>query len=356
MKAVDLFSGPGGLSLGLRRAGFNIVANVEINKDAMATYITHDTESEHFNQNIQTVSFEKYKGKVDLLAGGPPCQPFSVGGLRKAELDSRDMVPEYIRCLQEIQPAAFIMENVPGLTQKKIRPYFEWILAQLTACGYLVNWALITAADYGVPQKRKRLFILGSKHMVLNFPAPTHGALAGIPHVTALSVLGNEPIGEAPECPVVFAKAPDIRPSPYAGHVYNGGGRPIDPNGPCHTILASSGGYKTHWIDALNVAPEYHAHLMAGGAPWIGEVPGARRLSVQECALIQTFPAGMEFSGKRSAQYKQVGDAVPPDLAFVIASAVYEQLQGRKLDLKANIKPGMTVTQGELELCHGMSV
>ncbi len=356
MKAVDLFSGPGGLSLGLRRAGFNIVANVEINKDAMATYITHDTESEHFNQNIQTVSFEKYKGKVDLLAGGPPCQPFSVGGLRKAELDSRDMVPEYIRCLQEIQPAAFIMENVPGLTQKKIRPYFEWILAQLTACGYLVNWALITAADYGVPQKRKRLFILGSKHMVLNFPAPTHGALAGIPHVTALSVLGNEPIGEAPDCPVVFAKAPDIRPSPYAGHVYNGGGRPIDPNGPCHTILASSGGYKTHWIDALNVAPEYHAHLMAGGAPWIGEVPGARRLSVQECALIQTFPAGMEFSGKRSAQYKQVGDAVPPDLAFVIASAVYEQLQGRKLDLKANIKPGMTVTQGELELCHGMSV
>lgn len=350
MNVIDLFSGPGGLSLGLRRAGFKVVANVELNKDAMATYMSHDVDSEHFNQDIQTVSFERYRGKVELLAGGPPCQPFSIGGLRKAANDSRDMIPEYIRCLREVQPDAFIMENVPGLTLKKTRPYFERILSQLAECGYFINWAIVSAADYGVPQKRKRLFILGCKHKQLFFPAPTHGPSATSPHVSALSTLGTKPIGEAPDCPVVYAKAPDLRPSPYAGHVYNGGGRPIDPNGPCHTILASSGGHKTHWIDTLGVVPEYHAHLLAGGAPRTGYVPGARRLSVQECALIQTFPIDLQFSGKRSAQYKQVGDAVPPVLAFAIADSVYKQLNEHPEQGVLIPHYGTSVKQAELFL------
>ncbi|WP_283189859.1 DNA (cytosine-5-)-methyltransferase [Pseudomonas sp. PMCC200344] len=354
MRAIDLFSGPGGLSLGLKRAGFSVIANVELNKDAMATYVSHDVTSEHYNQDIQSVSFTRYRGKVDLLAGGPPCQPFSIGGLRKSSSDSRDMIPEYIRCLREVQPAAFIMENVPGLTLKRTRPYFEWALAQLAACGYFINWALLSASDYGVPQKRKRLFVLGCKHKTLRFPAPTHGLEAGVPHVTAFSVLGVDPIGDAPNSSVFFAKSPDTRPSPYAGHVFNGGGRPLDPNGPCHTILASSGGNKTHWIDTLNIVPEYHAHLMAGGAPRAGVVPGARRLSVEECALIQTFPEGFCFSGTRSAQYKQVGDAVPPDLAFAIAGAVHSQLAGHTTPKLIDPHFETPITQGELLLCHGM--
>ncbi|WP_419789543.1 DNA cytosine methyltransferase [Pseudomonas edaphica] len=100
--------------------------------------------------------------------------------------------------------------------------------------------------------------------------------------------------------------------------------------------------------------PEYHAHLKAGGTPRTGHFPGARRLSVQECAIIQTFPSSLEFSGKRTAQYKQVGDAVPPVLAFAIADAVYKQLQNRpnqKLLLPYN---DSIYTQGELTLCQGM--
>jgi DNA (cytosine-5)-methyltransferase 1 len=123
-----------------------------------------------------------------------------------------------------------------------------------------------------------------------------------------------------------------LRPSPYAGQVYNGGGRPVDPEGPCHTILASSGGYKTHWIDTLGVAPEYHAHLKKGGSPREGEVPGARRLSVEECVRIQTFPDDLIFHGKRSSQYTQVGDAVPVILAQVLASSVFFQLTGASND------------------------
>lgn len=334
MNVIDLFSGPGGLSLGLRRSGLNVIANVELNRNAMETYAAHDSNAIHFNEDVRGISFDQFRGKVDVVVGGPPCQPFSIGGLRKGKTDERDMIPEFIRCLKEVQPEAFLMENVPGLIYKKSRPYFDWVLAQLSQCGYGLNWAVLNSADYGVPQKRKRLIVMGARSIHLRFPAPSHGSGTDNPHVSALDVLGEQPIGESPNCPVKFAKYPDLRPSPYAGHIYNGGGRPIDPKGPCHTILASSGGYKTHWIDTENVAPEYHVHLQAGGEPWEGEVPGARRLSVEECAIIQTFPRELHFSGKRSAQYKQVGDAVPPDLAFVLGRMLYFQLNGKSDNIR----------------------
>jgi DNA (cytosine-5)-methyltransferase 1 len=329
MKLIDLFSGAGGLSLGLKRAGYQVVACVEIKRDAMNTYSSHEPEATHFNQDIRTISFDQFRGSIDVVSGGPPCQPFSIGGLRKANADARDMIPEFVRCLEQVQPETFIMENVPGLMLKKARPYFDSVLARLSECGYKLNWSVLSAADYGVPQKRRRLFVLGSRTKQLRFPAPSHGPGTSNAHVTALGRLGPNPIGEAPNCPVKYARFPDLRPSPYAGHIYNGGGRPIDPNGPCHTILASSGGYKTHWIDTQGVAPEYHAHLRSGGAPWEGEVPGARRLSVEECAIIQTFPRDLVFFGKRSSQYSQVGDAVPPDLAYVVGRSVFFQINGR---------------------------
>lgn len=351
MNVIDLFSGPGGLSIGLKRAGYRIIANVEFNRDAMETYSLHDVDSIHYNEDVRGISFEQFRGKVDVVAGGPPCQPFSIGGLRKASADRRDMIPEFVRCLKECQPEAFIMENVPGLIQKRIRPYFDSILAQLSECGYRLNWSILNAADYGVPQKRRRLIILGSRGMQLRFPVATHGPGARFPHVGSFDVLGNEPIGEAPNCSVKYAKYPDIRPSPYAGHVYNGGGRPINPVGPCHTILASAGGYKTHWFDTLNVAPEYHAHLKRGGKPWEGSVPGARRMSVEESAIIQTFPRDMKFAGKRSSQFKQVGDAVPPDLAFIVARSVYFQLNNMSNKIVLDVpKIEEFVFQGELAI------
>ena len=351
MKTIDLFSGPGGLSIGLRRAGFDVVACVEFKRDAVETYARHHSEATHYNTDIREIDFTRYRGKIDFIAGGPPCQPFSIGGLRKTSGDSRDMIPEFLRCLSEINPEAFLMENVPGLAQKRARPYFDSVLARMAALGYKLNWAVLNAADYGVPQKRRRLFILGSKTTQLRFPAPSHGPGTEKDHLTALEVLGPDPIGEAPKSPVKFAKCPDLRPSPYAGHIYNGGGRPIDPNGPCHTILASSGGYKTHWIDTEGIAPIYHAHLKSGGEPWEGEVPGARRLSVEECAIIQTFPRGLEFAGSRSSQYTQVGDAVPPDFAYVLARSIFSQLNGGlSADSVPVLEPDIVMIQGDLLL------
>ncbi len=328
MKGLDLFSGPGGLTMGFKRAGILPIASVERRKDAVDTYFAHTPDAVHYCADIRSISFGGLKGKVDVVFGGPPCQPFSTGGLRKATSDARNMFPEFIRAIREVNPSAFVAENVPGLVTKDRQAYFADIVADFEELGFTVSWRVLSAADYGVPQKRRRLFIVGFRKGVFWFPKPTHGPSARLPYCVSGDVIGHEPLGLPPDCPVVFAKYPDPRRSPYAGHVYNGGGRPIDLSAPCHTILAAAGGYKTHWVDVLGVAPEYNRHLWSGGSPWTGEVPGARRMTVEESALIQTFPADMFFAGSRSSQYTQVGDAVPPVLAEVIGKAVVDQLNG----------------------------
>lgn len=333
MKAIDIFSGPGGMTIGMKKAGLVPLASVEKRKDAVDTYTAHTPEADHYCDDIRNISFLKYRNKAEVVFGGPPCQPFSTGGLRRVTTDPRNMMPAFIRVLDEVQPRAFVIENVPGLATKSRINYLGEILRDLSNLGYKLSWRILLASDYGVPQKRKRLFIVGMKDAFFWFPIPTHGPTATKPHIPSSSVISiKKANGEPPNCPVIFAKYPDPRRSPYAGHVYNGGGRPIDLNAPCHTVLASAGGYKTHWVDTQNIAPVYTKHLREGGKPWQGEVPGARRMTVRESALIQTFPENMEFAGKSSSQYTQVGDAVPPLLAEAIGTSLLEQLKGGVVD------------------------
>ncbi|MFN3523138.1 MAG: DNA cytosine methyltransferase [Phenylobacterium sp.] len=340
MQALDLFSGPGGLTLGMKAAGFHPVASVEKNKDAVATYAAHTGDTEHFCSDVRAIDFARYRGKVDIVFGGPPCQPFSTGGLRRGTGDARNMFPEFIRALREARPAGFLAENVPGLAMSKRLDYLAELINTFEAEGYNVSWKVVAAADYGVPQKRKRLIIVGMREDRFWFPRPTHGPEADQPHVASGTIISKDkPLGEPPECPVIYAKFPDPRRSPYAGHVYNGGGRPIDLSGPCHTLLASAGGYKTHWVDTLDIAPEYTAHLMEGGTPRDGIVPGARRLTLEESALIQTFPAGMWFAGSRSSQYTQIGDAVPPLLARVLGESLRAQMEGKGANSATHVEP-----------------
>lgn len=253
------------------------------------------------------------------------------------------MFPEFMRALREVQPAAFLAENVPGLATRNRIHYLAGLLNEFEELGFNVSWHVVSAADYGVPQKRRRLIIVGMRNGSFWFPKPTHGPNAEAPHVASGTVIDkHKPLGEPPDCPVVYAKYPDPRRSPYAGHVYNGGGRPIDLEAPCHTILASAGGYKTHWVDTLDVAPTYSAHLMAGGDPREGSVPGARRMTLEESALIQTFPADMWFAGSRSSQYTQVGDAVPPKLAYALGEALRLQLEGKRAEPETHYQPEAT--------------
>lgn len=323
LTSIDLFCGAGGLSLGLESAGFTSVMGLDTNRDAMATYRSAFPAAATVERSVIGYDFRQWRG-VDLVAGGPPCQPFSNGGKRLAAKDNRDMIPEFARAVNEIMPRAFIMENVAGLLAPRNREYLAQIRALFSDRYKILPPRLVNAADYGVPQKRIRIMLIGLLRGEIDFPAPTH--LPGR-YVLAGSVLNRgETKGQPNPSKVFYAKNPDLRPSPYAGQLFNGGGRAINLNEPAPTILASAGGNKTHFIDELDAVPPYHKYLWDGGKPHKGELEGGRRITVLESAILQTFPADMVFAGSRSSQYAQIGNAVPPRLAEVVGASVARAL------------------------------
>lgn len=324
--AIDLFAGAGGLALGLKEAGVNTVCAVEIDRDAVGTFAAHTPTAEVLHADIRRVDLGLYRGKVELVCGGPPCQPFSSGGLRASASDARNMLPWFVNAIGTICPRAFLMENVPGLTVGSRRAYFDSILAELQSYGYFISWQILNAADYGVPQNRRRLFAVGLRERPFRFPDVTHGVGRPQPYVAVSDVLPPHQHGEPNPSPVAYAKKPHLRPSPFHGLLFNGGGRPLDTSAPAPTVLASAGGNKTHFFDDLDLVPEYHRHLLRGGAPRTGTLPGARRLTVLESVALQTFPVCIRFCGSRSAQYEQIGNAVPPQLAAVVGKALVEQM------------------------------
>ena len=326
---LDLFCGAGGLTLGFKAAGFDSVAAVEIDRASVETYVRHSSSAEIFDTDVCNVSFKRYRGKVETIIGGPPCQPFSTGGLRAAENDERNMVPEFIRAVEEVRPYAFVMENVPGLTVGERGEYLLEAISVLSNLGYQVEWSVLNAEEFGVPQRRKRLFVVGMRDRRFVVPSPTHDGRHGRKAIiTAGEVVSAEPKGEPNLSKVYYARRVDLRPSPFHGLLFNGGGRAIDLESPSPTIISSAGGNKTHFVDVLGVVPEYHAYLRKGGKPKEGEVPGCRRITVLESALLQTFPEDLRFAGRQSAQYRQIGNAVPPRLAEVVATALREQING----------------------------
>ncbi|RZT94665.1 DNA (cytosine-5)-methyltransferase 1 [Advenella incenata] len=327
-KAIDLFAGAGGLSLGLKLAGWDVQIALEIDTDAVTTHRANMPEVHHLCDDIRDVDFAEFTG-LGLVAGGPPCQPFSVSGKQLGIQDVRDMVPQFVRAVKESKPAAFLMENVHGLTTAKFRPYLETQIKALARLGYEVHWKVLNAADYGVPQNRRRLFIIGvPKGVQFQFPEPTHGPNSPrqTPYASVRQAIHDAPYDAPNSAKVVYCKNPILRKSPYAGMLLNGKGRPLNLDGPSHTIPATAGGNRTHIIDIKGVLKKYHTFLANGGSPRIGEVADCRRLTVRESARIQTFPDWFEFTGPRSRQYSQIGNAVPPLLAKVVGEALLSAL------------------------------
>jgi DNA (cytosine-5)-methyltransferase 1 len=317
--AIDLFCGAGGLSLGLEAAGFHTVMALDSDESACATFKVALPHVDLYEADAGRFDFKPWRG-VDLVAGGPPCQPFSTGGLRRGHADGRDLLPVFVRAVLEIEPRAFLLENVPGLGSPVHRAYMRASLGRILEQYRITGPVLVNAADFGVPQSRRRLVIIGVRDANVRIP---DGCIHRVP---AGDVLGPEPIGEQNTSKIVYAKTPDLRPDPYHGQLFNGGGRAIDLARPAPTILASAGGNKTHFLDLGHHVPPYHAHLRRGGRPRVGELPEARRLTVAESALLQTFPPNMTFYGTRSSQYTQVGNAVPPRLASELGGAVLDAL------------------------------
>jgi DNA (cytosine-5)-methyltransferase 1 len=324
IRALDIYSGAGGLSIGLEAAGFKIVAGADIDADACDTFAKAHPAAEVLRGDVGQMSFRSWRGAVDCLVGGPPCQPWSTGGKRLGTDDPRDGWPQFLQALKEIEPRAFIAENVAGLVRGSRRPYFQSLKKRLEDLGFNVAAEVVNAADYGVPQNRLRLIFVGLRNGHFEFPSPRYGP-GKEPRRPASIVIQAAPIGIPNPSIVTYARQPDLRPNPYDGHIFNGGGRPIDLNKPAPTLLASMGGNKTPWVDTMGIVPEYHKHLQSGGEPRVGRVPGARRITVEEAALLQTFPPGTQFAGRRSSCYRQIGNAVPPLLAQAVGNRVLQQ-------------------------------
>ena len=337
LPTLDAFAGAGGLSLGLQAAGLPVTVAADSSADALQTYRRHHRTPEILEGDIASHDFKRYKDSIAIVAGGPPCQPWSTGGKQLGRADGRDGLAHFVRIVDQIRPLAFLMENVPGLTAPGNLGYLNALTRDLTELGYQVDYRILDATAYGVPQRRRRLFVVGTAPVrEFTWPEATTGPGTLSPARTAGEVISvGTVIGDPNPSKVTYAKNPVIRPNPFAGLLFNGGGRPLNLTAPAPTVLASAGGNRTLWIDTKGILAEYHEHLRADGAPRSGIVPGARRLTVAEVALLQTFPANLTFAGSLASQYIQVGNAVPPDLAAAMARALVRSLGNEATQIAA---------------------
>lgn len=351
LKAVSLFSGAGGMDVGFRRAGFDILWANDFDKAAVETY------RRNIGDHILLGDIEdyihllgQYEG-ADCLFGGPPCQGFSVAGKMALDDPRSQLVKSYMRAVEVVRPRAFVMENVKALgTLSKFKQVRDELRQCANKLGYSTELHILNAKDFGVPQARQRVFFVGFRDVpTIHFDSRAQRHRR--PEITtleALQHLGRQGTDSNPKtcnAVVTIAERPVLRRSPYAGMIFNGLGRPLNPHAPCATLPASMGGNKTPIIDerqffgdGASWVEEYHAHLMAGGKSYgMHDTPDhLRRLTLEEARILHTFPEGYDFAGGKSATYRQIGNAVPCDLAYAVAKTTVdvlnEQAIGDSLD------------------------
>lgn len=332
---VSLYSGAGGLDLGFAQAGFDLRWAIDFDRHAISTY-RHNL-GEHAVCGDVLTNEPPSDAQPDVLIGGPPCQGFSVIGRMDPTDDRSRHVFHFLDVVERLTPRAFVMENVKALAvNHRWASTRHGLIQRARALGYDVRILVLNAADYGVPQARERMFFIGVRDGIPPRPVETTGtlprtvreALATLPRV---GEPGNDAICTAR---VIPARRPVMRPSPYRGSLlFNGSGRPLLLDGAAKTLPASMGGNATPIIDQDELdhgaepwVVEYHARLVSGGRP-LRRVPRRmRRITVQEAAALQTFPVSWQFQGPQVAQYRQIGNAVPPKLAEAVATAIRKHL------------------------------
>ncbi|HAM75046.1 MAG TPA: DNA (cytosine-5-)-methyltransferase [Alcanivorax sp.] len=399
MKSVELFAGAGGLALGSSLAGFEPLAVVEWDRWACDTIRENQKrgypvvkEWPVWQGDVRAFDWSSIPEDIDLLAGGPPCQPFSMGGKHKAFGDKRDMFPATAEAVRRLKPKAFIVENVRGLLRPAFSNYFEYIKLQLefpeacrksgedwiahfkrlqrektsgalhrTGLTYNIVTNLVNAADYGIPQKRERVFIVGFRSDLdirWNIPDLTHSHDAllhsqwvtgeywdrhGIsarkrPRVPAN--LENRVKRLSSSLPLASLKPwrtvrdalqgiPDPRkrkPHDFFNHRHQPGAKVY----PGHTGSPLDLPAKTLKAGDHGVPGGENMMILDNGEP--------RYFSVRESARIQTFPDGFVFHGSWTETMRQLGNAVPVALARTIAASVGEQLMERRIQLEARAR------------------
>jgi DNA (cytosine-5)-methyltransferase 1 len=341
MRAISLFSGAGGMDVGATKAGFDVVLANDIDRDACASFrLNHSAEI--FEGSISELLPELSDfSPVDVIFGGPPCQGFSVAGKMDPGDPRSGFIRSFFEAIEIVRPLAFVCENVKALA---VLGKWEALRAELMARGnryYEVQMHVLRASDYGVPQNRDRMFIVGVRRDVASgLDVADIFAKALSKHRRASKTVGEviRELGPAGaqgnsrvcNARITYAKAPILRSSAYAGMLFNGAGRPLQEDGVSATLPASMGGNRTPIVDERAIfsgqrsyVEQYHSSLIKGVKPKSGDAPDhLRRLTVDECLAFQTFPSGYKLAGSRSAMYKQIGNAVPCQLAYAVMQSV----------------------------------
>jgi DNA (cytosine-5)-methyltransferase 1 len=382
ISSLELFSGAGGLALGISSNNVTHRGLVEWDKDATNTLRENFENDIVYQMDIRDFNFRDF-GHVDIVAGGPPCQPFSLGGKHQGRHDNRDMFPYACKAIEDTKPSAFIFENVKGLLRKSFSTYFEYILLRLTYPGvhakkdqgwlehlaslekihtsknydglkYNVVFRLVDAADYGVPQRRERVVIVGIREdlgVEWAFPKQTHSLKSLLwsqfstndywerhsvnqPDISCYDGRTISLIKKAMQYQDMFppvekpwktirdqlqdVPAPDFEGSFNPEHVFRDGARMY----PGHT---------GSFIDFPSKTIKAGGHGVPGGENMIRFSNGdVRYFTTYEAKLIQTFPPNYRITGSWTESMRQIGNAVPYELAKIIAGSVVSSIWKEK--------------------------
>lgn len=326
LTSLDICSGAGGEALGLELAGFRTVGAVENDRAACQSLRLNRPSWNVIEDDVHNVSGWNFRG-VDLLAGGVPCPPFSIAGKQLGADDERDLFPQALRLVEQARPAAIMLENVPGFASAKFDNYRAALVARLVALGYGVDWRVLQASSFGVPQLRPRFVLVGIRKPYFDrfrWPEPAVASLTvGAAIGDLMASRGWHGVDSWKE------RANGIAPTLVGGSKKHGG-----PDlGPTRA--------RAQWarlgVDGLGLADEApDADFPMDGAP---------RLTVRMAARIQAFPDNWQFAGGKTAQYRQVGNALPPLVSRAVGLAIRAALDGAYITDKQHAP---LVTQPEL--------
>jgi DNA (cytosine-5)-methyltransferase 1 len=349
MKAVSLFSGCGGLDLGLHRAGFTTVFASDLDPYCAESYeknfpgvaFYEGTAGDLSKELLASVSGGATLGQIDLLAGGPPCPPFSKSRFYRKEKPraledavGEETINAYLTVLEAVKPRAFILENVAGLAYKVHDSALALILRTAADLGYHLSSRVVNAADYGVPQIRERFFVVGMLDQPFAFPEPTHAKDPGI-DLLSQRLLPWRTAGEAIKDLDTEENADDTRH--FAGGKYHHLLREIPP-GDNYLYFTAKRGHpepkfewrSRYWSFLLKLSPTMPSWtIQARRSNNMGPLHWRNRiLRIEEVKRLQTFPDDWHLTGTIERQWRQVGNAVPPVLAEALGGALAEQLEG----------------------------
>lgn len=345
---IDLFCGAGGLSYGFESAGFNVLLGIDNDAKALETFELNHKGAKTICGDITQISYKKHiapllNGKrVDVIIGGPPCQGFSLSGPRNFNDPRNKLYLSYIRLVEEIQPQAFVIENVPGLVALFNGEVKDNIIETFEKMGYEVKYKILCSADYGVPQNRKRVVFVGTKgHNTFEYPSIIDGqvscemALSDLPPLT--DDLGEEVQDYWTTPQNAYQRLMRANSNVVHNHIAASHSEKVQhiislvPDGGNYKDLPeefrASRNFHVAWTrfnsqkpaPTIDTGHRHHFHYKYNRVP-----------TVRECARIQSFPDNFIFLGNKTQQFRQVGNAVPPIMAQEIANQLHHYLESEE--------------------------